>query len=171
MPCSSSQVRTQRWQRMHLVSSFMMEGDDLSTLKFLNLSRFIKVYSPIRYSAASSCSSQLPFLKQRVQSELCSESSSSITCLRAVRTFSLLVSTSIPSATGVAHEAARSLLPFTSTTHTRQLPAIDRSGWWHSVGMLKLSILAASRMVVPSRTEMGMLFILRFTLNSFMFMA
>ena len=53
---------------------------------------------------------------------------------------------------GKAHDACSVRWFSTSTTHTRQTPATQRSGWWQSVGMRMPSCLAASMMVVPSGT-------------------
>ena len=118
----------------------------------------------MRYSLARSCNSQRPLLKHFVQSALCSDNSSSTTCLRAMRTFSLLVDTSIPSDTGVAQEAESRRAPLISTRQTLQFPDTLKSGWLQSVGILKLSLLAASRMVVPSSTETGVLLTFRLTI-------
>ena len=69
---------------------------------------------------------------------------------RYLRNRSVLVWTSMPSATLVT-QAGRSLLdPFTSVRHMRHAPTLLRPCKWQSVGMLIPASKAASRMVSPS---------------------
>jgi len=48
----------------------------------------------------------------------------------------LLVSTTIPSKTGVVQAVCRPLAFSTETTHIRHAPTLLKTGWWHRVGMV-----------------------------------
>ena len=81
-----------------------------------------------------------------------SESSSSSAILRAVRTSSLLVVTTMPSATGIAQEGDSVRRPSICTAQTKHDAAGSMPGTWHMVGMRMPSRFAASSTVVPGST-------------------
>ena len=74
------------------------------------------------YSWHSVCSSQLPERTQDKQDRLWVDKIICSVVLRALRTRSVLVNTSIPSLTGNTQAVASARPPLTSTTQMRQAP-------------------------------------------------
>ena len=92
-----------------------------------------------------------PVRQGPTQSPAWSESSSSSEVLRAARTSSESVITTIPSAAGVAQEGQRLGRPSIFTAHRKQEADGSKPSTWQSVGMARPSLRAACRMVVPGR--------------------
>ena len=109
----------------------------------------------ILYSAASFCSSHLPFFSQCRQSCGWLARISSRMVLRALRTFGELVVMSPASSTRLLQAVFKRLLQLSSTRHTRQKARTPKSGWWQRDGMLMPILRAASIMVVPDGTVTG----------------
>lgn len=97
----------------------------------------------------------------------CWERISSTLVFRASRTRAVLVKTSMPSCTVLLQAVTRRSMPFTSTTQTRQAAISLISFKKHKVGTGMPILLVASRIVVPSGTEMGCLLIVKFTILLF----
>ena len=147
---TSEQMATQRMHLMHFEAS-RCSGKSSSQSRLANLgskgSFSTLNASAMRRSAHVSVRSQL------VHSVLCSERIISRFRRRARTTCGVFVWTTMPSATGVLHDAHMRSSPSTCTTQTRHAPIWLIFSRKHSVGILMPSSSAALRMVVPSGTE------------------
>ena len=117
--CTSLQTLTQSPQRMHLLGSRMMEGEESSIgCCFLVLGKRMSLSSSL---AASSCSRQVWFFSQTVQSLQWDARISSRIILLWCCSLGVLVFITMPCLGGVEQEAIR--LPLSSSTmHMRHAP-------------------------------------------------
>ena len=92
------------------------------------------------------------------------ESSSSSAILRAARTSSLPVTTTMPSATGMPQAGESVRRPSICTAQIKHDEAGAIPGTWHMVGMRMPSHWAASSTVVPGGTLIGRPSIVKFTM-------
>ena len=76
-----------------------------------------------------------------------------MTFSRSLATFGVWVRTSMPSDTGVVHEAGVPRRPSISTRHSRQEPNASSVSVAHSLGMSTPASAAARMTDVPSGTE------------------